>query len=189
MGAIKCFSGYKLIAGILFSEGYRKENITGALEKEIDEIDYVSPVLDFNYTDYYSLEMGGAIKRFFVSFRKLVSPEKLSDIKILSNDIEKRFSAAGVHGATGPGDNLRRKVNIDPGILNGSRLILASTKDNAHRVPLDKGIYGEVTLLFSKGSWQPLPWTYIDYCSPEYWKILSDIRNRYKSETGKKTSH
>jgi hypothetical protein len=75
-------------------KGTGKRILPGPLEKEIDEIDYVSTCSDLNYTVYYSqTEMGGAIKRFLVSFRKMVSPEKLSDIKILSNDIEKRFSA------------------------------------------------------------------------------------------------
>ena len=51
----------------------------------------------------------------------------------------------------------RRRVNIDRGFLSLSRLILATTKDNAHRIPLEKGIYGEITLLYQKQAFQEMP--------------------------------
>ena len=39
-----------------------------------------------------------------------------------------------------------RAVNVDPGYVDGARLVLASTKDHAHRIWLRDGIYAEVTL-------------------------------------------
>ncbi len=179
MGEIKCFPLYKLIIGVLTTVYLKKDEILEILSKEIGEIDYISPTVDFNYTDYYSSEMGDDIKRFFVSFKNLVDPSSLADIKIITNKLEKQFIESNHEGFES------RKVNFDPGIMNLSRLILASTKDNAHRIPLDKGIYGEITLLFRQGAFQPLSWSYIDYQSREYTEILLEIRNIYKSDLKK----
>ncbi|MCL2705321.1 MAG: DUF4416 family protein [Spirochaetaceae bacterium] len=179
MGGIKSFQFYKLITGVLTTVSFRKEEILEALSEEYGEIDYISPFLDFIYTDYYNLEMGEDIKRFFVSFKNLVDPASLADIKIGTNNLEKQFTEIDQNGIES------RKVNFDPGILNLSRLILASTKDNAHRIPLSKGIYGEITLLFQKGKAQPLPWSFIDYQSAEYTEILFKIRDIYKSDLKK----
>ena len=179
MGEIKCFPLYKLITGVLTTVSSKKGEILETLTKEIGEIDYISSFLDFKYTDYYNKEMGDDIKRFFVSFKNLVEPSSLAEIKIQTNRLETQFIE------NGQGGNVSRKVNFDPGILNLSRLILASTKDNAHRIPLNKGIYGEITLLFNKDDIKPLPWSYIDYQSREYREILFEIRNIYKSDLKK----
>ena len=176
LGEIKCFQLYKLIIGILTTIYSEKEEILKALSEKFGEIDYISPFLDFNYTDYYNREMGDNIKRFFVSFKNLVEPSALADIKIETNKLEKQFS----HGTLPLGAE-SRKVNLDPGIMNLSRLILASTKDNAHRIPLAKGIYGEITLLFQKKGVKALPWSFIDYQSKEYTEILLEIRNIYRA--------
>jgi hypothetical protein len=176
LGEIKCFELYKLIVGVLTTIDFKKDEILESLSKELGEIDYVSSFIDFNYTDYYNREMGNNIKRFFVTFKNLVDPSSLADIKIQTNGLENRFLETNQKGIES------RKVNFDPGIMNLSRLILASTKDNAHRMPLDKGIYGEITLLFQKGGIQALPWSYIDYQSKEYAEILFEIRNRFKED-------
>ncbi|MCL2792167.1 MAG: DUF4416 family protein [Spirochaetaceae bacterium] len=179
MGEIKCFPSYKLIIGVLTTVCYKKNEILEVLSGELGEIDYVSSFIDFNYTDYYNREMGDNIKRFFVSFKNLIDPSSLADIKILTNKLEKQFTENNQSGVES------RRVNFDPGILNLSRLILASTKDNAHRVPLDKGIYGEITLLFQKKGIQALPWSYIDYQSREYTEIFFEIREIFRSDLKK----
>ena len=179
MGEIKCFPLYKLIVGVLTTVCFKKDEILELLSKELGEIDYVSSFIDFNYTDYYNREMGDNIKRFFVSFKELTEPSALADIKIHTNELEKRFLEIEQGGIES------RKVNFDPGILNLSRLILASTKDNAHRIPLGKGIYGEITLLFQKKQVQALPWSYIDYQSKEYTEIFFKIRDIFKSNLDK----
>ena len=175
MGEIKSFQLYKLIIGVLTTDQFKKEEIVETLSKEFGEIDYVSSFIDFNYTDYYNREMGDNIKRFFVAFKNLADPSALAEIKIATNRLEKQFmeNKDGIEA---------RKVNFDPGLLNLSRLILASTKDNAHRIPLGKGIYGEITLLFQKNKTQALPWSYIDYQSREYTEILFKIRDIYRAD-------
>ena len=119
--------------------------------------------------------MGDDIERYFLSFERLIFPDELADVKIHTNYLEKFFSVQD-------GEGLSRRVNFDPGILNLSHLILASTKDNVHRIPLKDGIYGEVTLGYRDGKFEPYPWTYRDYCSPEYGEILSSIRDIYKKD-------
>ena len=170
MGEIKGFTPEKLIMGVLISQPDLFDKLIKALTKTFGQIDYKSEYLNFDYTDYYNPEMGSSIKRIFLSFCTLVSPDTLADIKILTNDIESSFLQNG-----------KRKINLDPGMLSLKRFMLATTKDNGHRIPLQKGIYGEVTLLFVNKTFKSLPWTYIDYQSNEYSGILNKIRVIYKN--------
>ena len=170
MGEIKGFTPEKLIIAVLISQPDMFDKLLKKLTDTFGSIDYKSEFLNFDYTNYYDREMGSSIKRVFLSFLDLFSPVKLADIKIQTNEIENSFLIEG-----------ERKVNIDPGMLSVKRFMLATTKDNGHRIPLQKGIYGEVTLLFVNKNFKPLPWTYIDYQSEEYSKILKSIRIIYKN--------
>ena len=169
MGEITGFTPEKLIIAVLISHQDMFDKLVKKLTDTFGPLDYKSGFLNFDYTDYYNSEMGSSIKRVFLSFQNLVSPDNLADIKIHTNEIENSFLI-----------NQKRKVNIDPGILSVKRFILATTKDNGHRIPLQKGIYGEVTLLYVNKNFKPLPWTYIDYQSEEYAGILKSIRAIYK---------
>jgi hypothetical protein len=170
MGEIGQFVLEKLVIAVLVSDEKFLEKLIDKLEYTFGTIDYKSDVLNFNYTDYYNLEMGRNIKRIFFSFQKLASPDKFSTIKLQTNEIENFFLLDG-----------KRPVNLDPGLLSVKRFMLATTKDNGHRIPLQKGIYGEVTLLFVNKNFQALPWTYIDYQSNDYFKILKEVRIIYKN--------
>lgn len=120
MGFVKSFESYKLLIGVLTvltDDFTRKEPILEALTEEFGEIDYISTLLDFNFTSYYDKEMGNNIKRFFVSFKTLVKPESLASIKLITNKIEELFLRGD--SASSPS----RQVNLDPGILNSSRFI------------------------------------------------------------------
>jgi len=172
MGEATQFLPEKLVMAVLISRPERKQELQGALERTWGQPDLCSPTMPFTYTDYYDSEMGPGIQRFFVSFRRLVDPSLIADIKLSTNRIEEQFR-----------EGEARKVNIDPGLLCLSRFILVTTKESAHRIPLSGGIYAEVTLLFHKGSFRPLEWTYPDYRSPEYLRILNDIRGLYKAQT------
>lgn len=170
MGEITNFTPEKLIIAVLLSNNEILEEVVSTLTDNFGPVDYRSELLEFNYTEYYNLEMGNNIKRFFLSFKNLINPEDLPDIKILTNKLENSFSV-----------NSRRKVNLDPGMLSVKRFILATSKDNGHRIPMQKGIYGEVTLLFISKNFQTLPWTYVDYRTEEYSEILKEIRVIYKN--------
>ncbi len=165
MGRIGAFEPEKLLIGVLIASPGLREDVIRLLEEEFGPVDYSSGLIPFAWTDYYAPEMGSAVSRLFLSFRDLTDPSRLPEIKIRTNDLEEsRITPSG------------RNVNLDPGLLSMSRLILATTKDNAHRIPLRGGIYGEITLLYRRGEFRPLEWTYPDYRSPEYHRILLEIR-------------
>jgi len=129
-------------------------------------------VVPFDFTDYYTPEMGAGLLRKFVTHERLVSPGDLAAIKVATNEMEATLAA------TLQAD-VPRPVNLDPGTLDGSKLILATTKDYAHRIYLAQGIYAEVTLIYHKGGYQPTPWTYRDYCSEPYRAFFATARARY----------
>ncbi len=161
----------KMIVSIFSPE---QELIDRALDELIPILgnaDWVSPVIPFDRTRYYEREMGWPLYRRFASFENLMSPDSLVDVKLRTNQIEERYSVEG-----------RRRVNIDPGYICLERLILATGKNYTHRVYLSKGIYADLTLVFKKGTFQPLSWTYPDYAEPEIIKYFNEIRDRYKKQ-------
>ncbi|MEK6727516.1 MAG: DUF4416 family protein [Candidatus Omnitrophota bacterium] len=161
----------KLIFGFIFKEQDSLNLTKKLLDKHFGAIDFVSPVFDFNYTRYYEKEFGQGLRKVFVSFKKLISPEELSKIKVFSNKIERKLSKGN-----------KRSINIDPGYIGLAKLILASTKDYCHRIYLGKGIFAEVTLVFEGKSYKPWPWTYPDYGSEEHISIFNKIRGIYAAQ-------
>jgi len=114
--------------------------------------------------------MGTDLKKFFVFFEKLKSPEFLIDLKHISYKLEKALWIA-------PN---KRGVNLDPGYLCLSKIILATFKDFSHRIYLGKGVFAEVTLMFKQGDFTGLPWTYPDYLQPWVLEFFKRVRNWYK---------
>ena len=72
-----------------------------------------------------------------------------------------------------------RQVNIDPGYLDLAKLVLATTKDYAHRIFLRKGVFAEIALSFRGASFSANAWTYPDYASKEYIDIFNQMRKLY----------
>lgn len=135
-----------------------------------------SPEIPFTWSSYYDAEMGAPILRSLRCFREPVDPSGLAEAKIFTNQVETDLAREG-----------RRRVNLDPGLLFPSRLILATTKDRAHRIPLRDGIFAELTLLYEKGGWRPLPWTYPDYRTPEYAESLTRMREIFRARRKRAT--
>ena len=73
-----------------------------------------------------------------------------------------------------------RPVNLDPGLMQLGKFMLATTKDQAHRIYLRDGIYAEVTLRFQDGAWELWPWTYRDYQEPAVREFLAEVRDVYR---------
>ena len=171
MGTAGVFGREKLVMAILISATGRKEELVSHLVGRWGPVDFASDPFPFTFTHYYDAEMGPPIDRFFISFEQLVDPASLARTKQETNGIEDLFREKG-----------SRKVNLDPGLLSLPRFVLATTKDNAHRIALVDGIYAEITLLYGKGGFQPLPWTYPDFRSEPTLSILNKIRALYKSQ-------
>jgi hypothetical protein len=178
MGSAGDFTPEKLVIGVLASPGAKRETLHALLEERWGPVDFTSPTLPFTFTSYYDEEMGTPIERFFLSFQRLVDPSGLPGIKRSTNGMEDHFRVQG-----------RRKVNLDPGLLSLPRFVLATTKENAHRIPLQEGIFAELTLLFGKEGFGPLPWTYPDYRTEAYLSILNGMRTRYKAQVKASAGH
>jgi hypothetical protein len=174
MGKIHPPDKVKLIVGLISNNEALPDKKAAMLEKKFaNRIDFKSEIIDFDYTDYYNEEMGTALKRRFLSFKKPVRLETIAKTKIITNDIEKKFRVNG-----------KRVINIDPGYVDMAKLVLLSTKDYSHRIYIGKGIFAEVTLHYKNKRFNFWPWTYPDYKSEEYAKILCTIRDLYKNARG-----
>jgi hypothetical protein len=125
--------------------------------------------LPFDQTTYYREEMGEALQRWFVAMAAPFDAGRLAETKRRTNEIEARLAVDG-----------QRRVNLDPGCLSLSNLVLATGKGYAHRVYLGGGLYAEVTLLWQNGGWCDLPWTYPDYRSAPVKAILAEFRETYR---------
>ena len=170
MGACYEFEKEKLIVGVIYHEAQILENALEILTKEFGEVDMVSEEFSFSeeFSTYYDEEIGGEGMRRIYSFKEPVAPERQADIKLFTNEIEKRFSEDG-----------NRKINLDPGFINHGRLMLATTKQAGFRIPLRDGIYTELTLFYARGAWQKLPWTYRDYQSKRVQDFITEVRKVY----------
>jgi hypothetical protein len=171
MGEIKPFSPVKLICGLIAGNGGLFPEAEARLERLFGPIDARGPLVPFLGTDYYEPEMGSGLFRRFCSFADLVSPERLPDIKIQTNALEDALrKEAGPRGRT---------VNLDPGILTGSALFFATTKEFSHRPPLQKGIYAHLELLFGKTGARRLDWTYPDFRTEDHIPFFLSVRKSY----------
>jgi hypothetical protein len=171
VGKIKKHQPVKLIIAFIFGQEQALEKAKIILKKYFGTIDFQSQPLPFVHTDYYEKELGAHLKRRFVSFQKLILPQNLPRIKSITNKIEQKLT-----------QNTYRLINIDPGYLTLSKLILASTKDYKHRIYLNKGIYAEVTLFYQDKTFRSYEWTYPDYQSNEYIAIFNQIRQIYAQQ-------
>jgi hypothetical protein len=141
------------------------------VEKEFGPIALESNVFVFRETDYYAATMGAPLQKRFFAFARLIDPARLAEIKRLTNSWER-------HVATSfPDATASRPLNLDPGYIELAKLVLASTKDHAHRIYLGQGIHAEVTLQYRlKAGWQPQPWTFPDYRRADYHEFFDRCR-------------
>ncbi len=171
MAEAESFSQVKLICGLIASEERLFKDARTKLEELFGPIDSASSLFNFDFTDYYEEQMGSNLKRQFLSFEGLVSPDMLSEIKLHTNRLEEEMRKQE--------RSSRRVVNLDPGYITPSALIMATTKNFAHRIPLQQGIYAHLELLFTKKGTQALSWTYPDYRTEGYQKFFRQVRKAY----------
>ena len=161
----------KLICGITFAASVDIDAVDAKLESRFGPIDSLSGKFDLSYTDYYEKEMGSELIKRFLSFENLIVPDQLAKIKNEAISIEAEFTTDG-----------KRTVNLDPGYLEESKLVLASTKNFAHRIYLGDNIWGEVTLRYENGGFVTHPWTYPDYAMPLAFEFFQKIRDIYRKQ-------
>lgn len=158
----------KLIVGFFLKDKGDIHPLVSMLSERFGPIDLVSPWFPFDFTTYYADEMGYPLFRKLIVFKTLVEQNHLPEIKLITNEIEMTFSKNG-----------KRPINIDPGYMVHERFVLGTGKNYTHRIYLDRGIYADLTLIYQKGTFKPLPWTYPDYSAPEMIVFLQTVRNKY----------
>jgi len=164
-------SKVKLFFGLIFSNLESFQKVKSILESNYGNIDFQSPIIDFNFTDYYQPEMGQNLKRTFISIEKLICSQEITRIKKFSVSLEKKFSK-----------DKKRIINIDPGYITQANIILSTTKDFSHRIHIKDGIFAEVTLLYHDKQFKDLPWTFPDYRTKEYKEYFYKIRSIYRKQ-------
>jgi hypothetical protein len=169
MGNIHLPKPVKLFVGMLSPDPGLFDACADFLRSEYGPIDYRRGPEAWNFTDYYHEEMGADLFRTFIFFERLMDPGKLPGIKHLTNRLEERF-------AIRQGDASRRRINLDPGYVTEAKVVLATTKDYAHRVYIGQGIYAEVTLRYQGERYTPLDTTYPDYQTNESIDMFSRAR-------------
>jgi hypothetical protein len=158
-----------LFTGILYHDNSSLSRAREMLVSSCGDIFLESESYPWDYSVYYRDELGGPVNRAFIFFKNLIDPGILADVKLMTNDIEAALSVKG-----------KRTINIDPGCLTLAKVVLASTKNYAHRIYLNKGIYAEVTLVFGDGTYKPHIFTYRDYQDIESVAVLLKAREMLK---------
>jgi len=166
VGRIQPVETTTLVCGMLARQVELLDAAASVMEPVLGSIAFRSETIPFTFTEYYRDEMGASLLRQFVAFRGCFDPADLAATKRHTNRIEARFSVRSG----------QRRVNLDPGYVSAAKLVLATTKNYAHRVYLHSGIYGEVTLHYRGGRWKPFPWTYPDYRSGRYKAFFTRVR-------------
>jgi len=141
----------KLIIGILAADADCLDSARQALTSSFGIADLASDVWRFTQTNYYSNELGDNPLRQFISLERLADPAHLPEIKLQANELEKRLA---------------------------DQLPLSLPKNYSHRIYIGQKIYAEVTLIFHKDAWTPLPYTYPDYTQQCYFDFFSKVRTR-----------
>ena len=181
MWELKDPNAVKLIIGILAANHQCLHAAIETVTDKFGKTDFVSDVWPFDKTDYYKEQTGNRILRQFVSIERLIDPGKLAKIKHITNRLEQKLAKALALP-------LPRPVNLDPGIIEPSKLVLATTKNYSHRIYIGRKMYAEVTLVFDKGRWKPLDYTYADYRQQCYFDFFDKVRTRLVEQLRKGTS-
>lgn len=164
----------KLICGMISAQTEWFRRVEEPLVRRFGPVDVVSEVYPFDMTTYYDAETGSPLWRKFLAFETLVAPGDLHEIKRWTNELEIQLAA---DAAT----TVPRPINLDPGYIAPSKLILASMKDFAHRIYLRDGVYAEVTMQYRQG-WCSLGWTFPDFASGRYDAFLTATRTRLQEQ-------
>ncbi len=149
------------------------ETVQSILEPSFGTLDPPSPAYCFSdFSTYYDAESGGPVWKYLIGLRELLPCDHIVSVKLAAERLQWEQAAADEQGP-------RRRFNLDPGYVNGWQVVLATVKNHGHRLYLGRGVFGEVTLLFRDGAFQPLPWTYPDYRTPLVLEYLGRMRADY----------
>ncbi len=161
----------KLVVASTYKETKILEEAMDLISEKYGRIDFIGDEYDFDFTDYYADEMGKDLKKRILSFRELIFPETITDIKWFVYKLEKRFSKED-----------KRLINLDPGYMTKSNFMLTTFKESPHRIYLRNNVYAEIELIYENAGFCVLKWTYPDYRKSEVIDNLTSIRDIYLSQ-------
>ena len=161
----------KLIIGVIYADPQWLLKAKSEIKRQSWEIENQSQEFAFDQTDYYSKEMGDGLKRCFLSIKGLQSLEFSAEWKLKTLEIEKQLSNKG-----------KRRINLDPGYLDLSRVVLLSGKEGSHKIYLRNSVWADLVLLKDKGGYRNLPWTFPDIRTGRYDDFFLQIREEFKKE-------
>ncbi len=161
----------KLVIGLFTRHVHLTKPLIEQVNERFGPIDLISPWFEFNQTRYYEPEMGAGLRRRMIALSPLIQQDQLPAVKLQTNALESRYTADG-----------NRQVNIDPGYLLSERFVLATGKNFTHRIYIGSQIYADLTLIYQKGDFQALPWTYPDYAGQDIKAFLKRVRNKYHKD-------
>ncbi len=164
----------KLLASVIYRDEERFADARDLFARRFGAVERVSGPFPFDFTEYYAREMGTPLVRRFVVAADLVARDSLAAAKAAAEGIEDALAVGG-----------RRTVNVDPGLLTGESFILATGKNYSHRVYLRDGVFADLALVYRKGAYRALPWTYPDYASDAVRAFLADVRSAYRESRGR----
>ncbi|MSU79395.1 MAG: DUF4416 family protein [Gemmataceae bacterium] len=148
---------YSLLVAAVFSR--HAESLDWTLDRLVSRFGPMalrSADFSFHHTKYYHSTMGTNLLKRLIVFDPIIAADCLPEVKRFTIALEQELAATKRYPE-------ERPVNIDPGLIQLGKFMLATTKDQAHRIYLKDDIFAEVTLRFQAGAFEVWPWTYSDY--------------------------
>ena len=169
MGIIKPAIRAHPFVAVMFNREDQLKNILGVLASRFGDLMSSGPIYRVtDFSNYYVKELGNQLRKQFFVFQSPTSLENFYKIKVWTNELENDPVS----------DVTKRILNIDPGYLEPSKLVLYSSKNFSHRTYCGAGIFAELTMLFTHGDFVRLPWTYDDYYWEENRRFLLNARRQ-----------
>ena len=162
----------RLIVSIMYTTMDALADGLTSLEKKFGRVQFETLEIECDQAKQYKEEMGRILARRFYSFDKMVPRDFLPEAKTCCHKIETQL-ADTVDGYP------FRAVNVDPGILSPTALIMASHREQPHRIYMRDGVYGELTLIHAHDKFCRLPWTESDYCDDEAITFFERVRQTF----------
>ncbi|MBT3182203.1 MAG: DUF4416 family protein [Deltaproteobacteria bacterium] len=163
----------KPILGIIASEEGLLDDIIKDVEGFFGKPDIFGEWRDFDHTDYYEMEMGKGLRRCFVSFERLMSPESSVEYKRWLAGVEDKYRHSG-----------NRTVNLDAGYIDANKVVLMSAKHGGNKISVGKNTWADLLLWYNKG-WVAQPWAFPDFRDGGYFETFMKMRSRFKEQSKK----
>jgi len=172
MSVIKTPAPVALFVAALYAPSFTDAQAAQLVHQEFGAALQPGLVFDFDFSDYYSKEMGSSLRKAFFLLARFFDPAELPEWKLRAMTLEWQHAREG-----------RRTINLDPGYLDAPKLVLATAKNFAHRIYLGHGVYGDVQLYVKEGRFQINPWTYPDYQMPAHLEFFDRGRKLFMEKS------